>query len=362
MTSRTRNSEPQQEFKIPPAFKYQEGEKVLCFHGPLIYEAKCLQSRYDATEKVNQYHIHYSGWNKNWDEWVPETRVLKYNDQNILRQEELHKAQKAEPKGKKGKKRSVSGKEKGEDGKERDAEDSRSSTPVNEKGSGGKGSASASQSSSQESASDIPKRKRSKLDPSVETTKGKVPSTPTLAQSASGEPAKEKEEHFLSKVEIKIKMPDELKPRLLDDWENIVVKKKWVKTPSAITAQEILDAYLKQKVPFKSLTPNKESARKSVVLGIKDYFNAMLGPQLLYNQERPQYNEVVEKHPREPMSSLYGGIHLLRLFVRLGRALAYTRLDEKTVQLVLTVIHDFLKFLHRRAHIYLSPESYIPAA
>ncbi|CAA9998712.1 unnamed protein product, partial [Nesidiocoris tenuis] len=169
MTSRTRNSEPQQEFKIPPAFKYQEGEKVLCFHGPLIYEAKCLQSRYDATEKVNQYHIHYSGWNKNWDEWVPETRVLKYNDQNILRQEELHKAQKAEPKGKKGKKRSVSGKEKGEDGKERDAEDSRSSTPVNEKGSGGKGSASASQSSSQESASDIPKRKRSKLDPSVET-------------------------------------------------------------------------------------------------------------------------------------------------------------------------------------------------
>jgi hypothetical protein len=25
-----------------------------------------------------KYFIHYSGWNKNWDEWVPESRVLKH--------------------------------------------------------------------------------------------------------------------------------------------------------------------------------------------------------------------------------------------------------------------------------------------
>uniref|UniRef100_A0A0K8SCB6 Chromo domain-containing protein n=1 Tax=Lygus hesperus TaxID=30085 RepID=A0A0K8SCB6_LYGHE len=170
MTNKSRNSDAHQEFKVPPAFKFQEGEKVLCFHGPLIYEAKCLQSRYDDEEKTNKYHIHYSGWNKSWDEWVPESRVLKHNEGNIQRQKELHKAQKAEPKGKKGKKRSVTGKEKETDGKEKDADDSRSSTPVNEKGGGSKASASATQSSSQESASDIPKRKRSKLDPSVETT------------------------------------------------------------------------------------------------------------------------------------------------------------------------------------------------
>lgn len=25
---------------MPPKFKYAEGEKVLCYHGPLLYEAK----------------------------------------------------------------------------------------------------------------------------------------------------------------------------------------------------------------------------------------------------------------------------------------------------------------------------------
>ncbi|KAF6208281.1 hypothetical protein GE061_016735 [Apolygus lucorum] len=185
MTNKSRNSEAHQEFKVPPAFKFQEGEKVLCFHGPLIYEAKCLQSRYDDEEKTNKYHIHYSGWNKSWDEWVPESRVLKHNEGNIQRQKELHKAQKAEPKGKKGKKRSVTGKEKETDGKEKDADDSRSSTPVNEKGGGGKASASATQSSSQESASDIPKRKRSKLDPSVESTEESSPEKKDSSKVAS---------------------------------------------------------------------------------------------------------------------------------------------------------------------------------
>ncbi|KAI8836607.1 MRG-domain-containing protein [Chytridium lagenaria] len=36
------------------------------------------------------YFIHYKGWKQTWDEWVPETRVLKYNDDNLKRQAELH--------------------------------------------------------------------------------------------------------------------------------------------------------------------------------------------------------------------------------------------------------------------------------
>lgn len=97
------------------------GERILCFHGPLIYDAKCLKVR--KTNGIDEYLIHYAGWNKalvvyvvvhkekfavqflklvkqilsvyfySWDEWVTDLRVLKYNEQNLARQRELLKAQ-----------------------------------------------------------------------------------------------------------------------------------------------------------------------------------------------------------------------------------------------------------------------------
>lgn len=38
------------------------GERILCFHGPLIYDAKCLKVR--KTNGIDEYLIHYAGWNK----------------------------------------------------------------------------------------------------------------------------------------------------------------------------------------------------------------------------------------------------------------------------------------------------------
>ena len=51
-----------------------------------------------------QYFVHYQGWNKNWDEWVPEDRVLKNNTEGYARKEKLlaSHAQKVSLKNKKG--------------------------------------------------------------------------------------------------------------------------------------------------------------------------------------------------------------------------------------------------------------------
>jgi len=96
---------------------------VLCFHGPLIYEAKVLKA--EKKEKEWTYLIHYAGWSKryiiimstdstrsdfqmskfacicsrvikitiysSWDDFVPESRLLKYNEENLKRQKD-HKA------------------------------------------------------------------------------------------------------------------------------------------------------------------------------------------------------------------------------------------------------------------------------
>jgi mortality factor 4-like protein 1 len=64
-----------------PKGKFTEGEKVLCYHGPLLYEAKCVKTKKDGANML--YLVHYLGWNKNWDEWVNETRILKITPENL---------------------------------------------------------------------------------------------------------------------------------------------------------------------------------------------------------------------------------------------------------------------------------------
>ncbi|VDP41980.1 unnamed protein product, partial [Soboliphyme baturini] len=47
----------------------------------MIYEAKIRDV--DPDEKLGRYFVHYMGWNNKWDEWVDDSRILKYSESNL---------------------------------------------------------------------------------------------------------------------------------------------------------------------------------------------------------------------------------------------------------------------------------------
>ncbi|KAI2631657.1 MRG-domain-containing protein [Xylaria nigripes] len=72
---------PSKQEKIPP---YSKDEKVLCFHGDLMYEAKIIEVKVESGKKAEdaQYRIHYKGWKASWDDWVTHDRIRKLTDDN----------------------------------------------------------------------------------------------------------------------------------------------------------------------------------------------------------------------------------------------------------------------------------------
>lgn len=72
---------------MPPAssFAFKTDDSVLAYHGPLIHEAtvrECAaRDKPNGQGKINLYLVHYDNWNSHWDEWVPESRVLKADDE-----------------------------------------------------------------------------------------------------------------------------------------------------------------------------------------------------------------------------------------------------------------------------------------
>lgn len=233
-----------------------------------------------------------------------------------------------------------------------DASTSRSSTPSKDvakdttprsRGSSVKPTASTSTTSSKESNKtideDVIKKKRPRLDTSV---------------SNEGE-------EKINKTEINISIPKDLKTFLVDDWHAINSQHKLAELPAKITVEEIVDKYKqhkKSKSGGSGSGGGKGQSCEDISNGILEYFNVMLGSQLLYKVERTQYADILQKYPDKPMSQIYGAFHLLRLFVKLGTVLSFTTLDKNNIRVLIGHLGEFLKFLEGEQKEFFSMSSF----
>uniref|UniRef100_A0A8C5B5B1 Mortality factor 4-like protein 1 n=1 Tax=Gadus morhua TaxID=8049 RepID=A0A8C5B5B1_GADMO len=306
--------------KQDPKPKFSEGERVLCFHGPLLYEAKCV--KINIKEKQIKYFIHYSGWNKNWDEWVPESRVLKYVDSNLAKQKELQKANQDHY----------------VEGKMRGAAPSKKIAAVQQKN------------------VDLKAKKSKQKTPGAGegTSTGEMPQGPRKKRARADATV----ESVCCKVQSSIPILPVLIILLLIFFIFVIIFLQLFHLPAKKNIEAVLEDYANYKKSKGNSNDNKEYAVGEVVAGIREYFNVMLGTQLLYKFERPQYAEILAERPETPMSQVYGAPHLLRLFVRIGAMLAYTPLDEKSLALLLNYLQDFLKYLVKNLSTLFSASDY----
>lgn len=271
---------------------YRKDEKVYCFHHELLYEAKVLELRpVDGDDKKSgfQYRVHYKGWKNTWDDWVPQDRLRKLSPENRelannLRHEMLaaQRAARAQPQ------------------------------PAKKKV---QGSTRGSEERQTSASAPLPRGQKRLRDNDLE-----------------------KEEHFHSKLAVRIYMPDRLKSLLVDDWENITKNLQLVQLPSSRPAGVILDEYQKYAQATGSRNGTELDILEEVIAGLKEYFNKALGRLLLYRFEREQFydidtriNQPTDDLAGKPLIDIYGGEHLLRLLVTMPELIAQTNMDHQAI-------------------------------
>ncbi|KAM7507139.1 hypothetical protein LguiA_017592 [Lonicera macranthoides] len=255
-----------------------------------------------------------------WDEWVGADRLMKYTEENVLKQTALDKKQGVDKNAKPA--RSTQTKLKISTDAKVDKEDSKSN--------GAKG-------------------KKRKADSSVEYTNVVNHKVQFGFQIFKAFPATVVTSTYLRMKDntsteklIKIQIPSTLKKQLVDDWEFITQQNKLVKLPRSPNVDEILKKYLEYRSKKDGMMSDADG---EILNGLRCYFDKSLPIILLYKRERQQYHDAVADNVSP--SIIYGAEHLLRLFVKLPELLSYVIIEEETLVRLQQKLLDFLKFLQK---------------
>ncbi|KAF8570167.1 hypothetical protein P879_00573 [Paragonimus westermani] len=397
------------------------GEKLLCFHGPLLYEAKCLDVK--VKEDGVMYLVHYQGWNKNWDEWVTDKRIFKFNEEGLRKQKELEQQIKSGKKVKILRKSDL--KKQSYPPPEIMDEIEQSLRPLEE--AQGKEPSSRSftlldteskevdvlsttkakrtlETASPEElktvediTTSIPVTTALPVEPTVtpplkapdnvkpphstpEETNPPVTQTPSTGRRRKGRPATsegsmENDEGFLTAPQLKMELPASLKAWLVDDWDLVTRQARLYELPASYPISSLMLDFLQYANTSEVKSEHMDTTqtvgspaaiitsdlRHEFVAGLQHYFNQVIGSHLLYKFERLQYAELLKQHVDKRMSDIYGSMHLLRLFVKLREMIACTRVDPQGIPVLEALTREFLEFLHQNRKRCFRLEDYTVA-
>ncbi|KAJ2592499.1 Esa1p-associated factor [Coemansia sp. RSA 1804] len=312
---------------------FKVNERILCFHGPLLYEAKVVKAELwngnegeAGADPGPHYFVHYKGWKQTWDEWVDESRALKFNEENLAKQKALKQAALQASK-----KKTIIVAAKHSSASKTESESESSQQQI-----------SPSQQQQQQQQLLQRSRKRGR-DSMVEKTRDERDDASSGGGGGGGQRS----------PEIKLPIPNALKAQLVDDWERVTKDKLLVPLPRNPTVAQMLAQYQEHRRTIKDKDKRRSGKRDDdevvdeIVDGLRIYFDKALGNILLYRFERYQYKQMREKYPGKQASEIYGPEHLLRLFVQLPNMVAHTSMDDDAVQLIKENMADILKYMHK---------------
>lgn len=302
---------------MQPKQHYEKDEKVLCFHGELLYEAKILEVEQDTETKSYRYRIHYKGWKNTWDDWVENDRLRKLNDENreiaqALKRQYLESTQKTT--------KPTASKRKGlpsDLGSTRGSEERNASAPATGRG-----------------------------------------------QKRGRNADLDEEESFHTRPMIKIPVPDYIKSLLVDDWEEVTKNLALVPLPAPKPVNTIIDEYFAEEKEKRFSGSAEMDLLEEVVAGMKEYFDVALGRMLLYRFERQQYLEVRRKWAEGKgewkgkgcVGDTYGAEHLCRMIVSLPEIVAQTNMDAQSVNRLREEMTKFVNWLSKNTRTYFTAD------
>ncbi|KAI0791376.1 MRG-domain-containing protein [Abortiporus biennis] len=316
-----------------PIESYIINERVLCYHGPLIYEAKVLKvENWDETNaKIPgqgnvgpHYFVHYKGWKQTWDEWVHPSRLLKLNDTNIGLQKSLQQVNTASTAGAAG----------------------ASKSHGHGHGHGSVSAAGGASANARRDSKDVGGRRK----------------------DARGVKRARDDDEVSKRPEMRLNVPEVLKVLLVDDWESVTKNNMLVplpRTPSVVDILEEFKTYI-LKNPKETVFNLKDPSTllPTVVSGLVTYFDRAIGANLLYRFERPQYAEMRRIYvtgqdviigQEKDMSQVYGAEHLLRMLVSLPQMVASSAMDAESITLVKEYVNELMAWMAKeRERIFVS--------